>query len=266
MHTKYDTFIERARGRWKELVEDLPVDHQARMPKGHCEFSFEILDVDPIPTLRKLRELLKGADSTQLTGWGPFCYMSYASDQFEPYSANGQIETWLGSPDFLRILGGFDILGAINYATCDFWRADLDGFIFLRRGYQEDCDKRIELGTGFTCEKPICNIAEAMLYVARFSKLCGNDNPVIITRCFYSGLRGRELKNIGHPQTTHGLHVCHVDTTRLEIQATVEEIEGTLEEVVHRLLRPLYELFSRYELKMHKVEKVIRDLKQHRYE
>ena len=250
----YDTFVADAKKQWEKLVETLPADHQARMPRGHYEISFHILDFDPTPTLQKFRERLKKADEERLTGWGPFCYKD--DTPFEPYNANGQIETWLGNPD--------RPFPDRTSETCDFWRADPAGFMFLQRGYQEDCEQNIEPGTRVFPDQPICIVAEAMLYVARFSRLHRNNNRAIITRCFYSGLQGRELKNIRHPRVTHGSWVCRVGETNLKRQATVEEIEDNLAEVVYPLLQPLYELFSFYELKMHMVVKIIEDLKRGR--
>ena len=255
-HVKHDIFVEGARQRWKELVENLPAKNQAKMPRGHYEFSFEILGVDSIPTLEELHERLKKADEIRHTGWGPFCYAD--RDTFRPYFFNEQlIETWLGNPKG-------DWPGRTS-ATSDFWRVHPDGRMFLQRGYEEDCDEEVAPGTSFLRHQPIWNVAEVMLYVARFSRLYGNNNPVIVTKCLYSGLQGRELKDLRHLQIMHGPWVCRDDEKKLEIRATAEEIEDNLEEIVDSLLRPLYVLFSRYALEKHTVVRVIKELKRHRY-
>ena len=253
-HAKHDIFVREARQRWKELVENPHVENQARMPHGHYEFSFEILGVDPIPTLEELHERLKKADEIRHTGWGPFRYAD--RDTFRPYPFNEQlIEAWLGNPKG-------DWPGRTS-ATCDFWRVHPDGRMFLQRGYEEDCDE-VFAGKSFFREQPIRSVAEVMLYVARFSRLYGSNNPTIVTKCLYSGLQGRELKDFRHQRIMRGPWACGEYRKKLEIRATVEEIEDNLEEIVDTLLRPLYELFSRYKLEKHMVSRVIKELKRHR--
>ena len=255
-HARHDIFVREARQRWRELIENPHVEDQARMPHGHYEFSFEILGVDPIPTLEELDERLKKADEIRYTGWGPFCYAD--RDTFRPYRFNEQlIEAWLGNPKG-------DLQGRTS-ATCDFWRVHPDGLMFLQRGYEEDCDEGIEPGKSFFREQPIWSVAEVMLYVARFSRLYGSNNPTIVTKCLYSGLQGRELKDFQHLRIMSGFWSCGEYRKKLEIRATVEEIEDNLEEIVDILLRPLYALFLSYELEKNMVSRVIKELKRHRF-
>jgi hypothetical protein len=247
-------FIGDAQQRWQELIEPLPPDDAARMPLGHYELSFEILDVPPAPNLVELRRRLDAARQIRHTGWGPF--LSLHREPFEPHPFEGLIETWLGAPEAERRLR--------TPAHCDFWRAHPDGRLFLQRGYDEDESERVQPGTCIDITLPIWRVGEAMLHAARLSQTFG-DNPTIVVRCNYSGLQGRFLTSIDHRRLVFDNHICNGREATIEMQATATEIDQNLTEVLHPMLVPFYERFSFFELSMQVVVEEIEGLRRGRF-
>ncbi len=250
-----DQFVTYARNRWRGLVEPLEANDVARMPFGHFEFAFEILDVAAAPTLAELRRRIDEAARVRHTGWPPFVSLDRA--EFAPHVADGMIETWLGA-DVERQLR--------DPAHCDFWRASPAGRLFLQRGYQEDVEdaRGRTPGTLFGATLPIWRVGEAALYVSRLARLFG-DNPSILIRCRYTGLRGRTLASFDSGRMFLDDRTCNDPEVSLGTQATATELDDNLAEVVHPLLVPLYERFAFFELPMRMVVEELEAMRRGRF-
>lgn len=246
-------FVTDAQKKWQELIEPLPEQDVARMPQGHYELAFEILDVPVAPNLVELLRRLDEAGQIRHTGWGPF--VNLHRKHFEPYSFEGLIETWLGTLKEGRLLR--------TPAYCDFWRAHPDGRMFLQRGYIEDESKHVQPGTCIDITLPIRRVGEAMLHVARLARTFG-DNPTIVVRCHYTGIQNRFLTSINHRRLMSDNHVCNDRDATIETQATATEIDDNLAEILHPMLLPFYERFSFFELSMQVVVEEIERLRQKR--
>lgn len=246
-------FTDDARRRWQELIDPLPADDTARMPFGYYELGFEILEVPPAPNLRELRRRMDEAGALRHTGWGPFVRID--REPLSPYAVDGMIESWLGVPE--------DNLARAP-KHCDFWRAHPDGRLFLQRGLDEDGTDRWVAGANFSLTTPIWRVGEAVLFVARLARLFG-ENPSILVRCRYTGLRDRVLATFGGRYLLLDNRVCKDNEAALETLATATEIDGNLAEVLHPFLAPLYERFSFFELSMRMVVEELEKMRRGRF-
>ena len=230
-------FADAARERWKALIDPLPADDAARTPNGHYEISFEIQGVPTIQTLGELRSRLEQAGQIRHTGWGPF--VNLHRDPLAPKVVDGLIEAWVGAPDAERFQR--------DAAHCDFWRVNRQSEFFLLRGYDEDATERVRPGQAFDATLPVWRVGEAMLFAARFAREL-DDNPPIAVQCKYAGLSGRALTSLDGRRAFFDDRRAFDNEVVLSAQATAEEFEDNLTEVLHPMLTPLYERFGFFEL------------------
>ena len=239
-------FTRTARLRWANLVEDLPANDPARFPHGHYTLGFEILSNKGLPSLSEVRRAMQQASAVKHTGWGPFALAQRT--EFEPRIVDGAIEAWFGLP-VERLLGR-------DPAHVDYWRADVTGKLVLLRGYEEDGQvgltpgrPGLTPGTVFDITLPVWRVGEAILYVGRLAECFGdNDDLPFLVHCRYSGLRGRTLVHLEGRRMILDTYRCADDEVTLTRQITRAQARDNLVEVLHRLLSPLYERFSFFEL------------------
>lgn len=253
-HDAFDGFCVQADRRWHQLVNLLPANDPARMPIGYYRISFEILEVQVVPTFLELRNRMDQARRIKHTGWGPF--VSLTRLDLAPNIVDDAIEAWLGVPEAPR--------GDRSAEHCDFWRASRRGFFVLQRGYDEDSFENVEPGTLLDMTMPIWRVGEALLYASRLAHLFGNV-PKIFFRVEYAGLRNRELGLLTRMGARRAGHVSDEDTLALEGQATAAEMDDNLVEVLHTLLAPLYERFSFFELTLDLVAREIEKMRNGRF-
>jgi hypothetical protein len=162
---------------------------------------------------------------------------------WEPYAHDDFIEAWVGNP----------IRENLNPSHCDFWRASRDGKLFTVRGYSEDGHDPVPPGQFIDLTLPVWRIGEGLLFAARVAE---QDNAVsqIAIRCRFTGLRNRRLTSVDGQRILLDGYVSRTDEVLLNASATLEQIRDNLSEIVHRLLIPLYERFSFFELPFQLVE------------
>jgi len=112
-------YMDSARGRWHQLIENLPIDDPARLPLGHYEIGFELVGVE-CASVTELRSRLAAAGQIKHTGWGPF--VSLTREPLSPKPVQGGIEAWIGNPGVDR--------PRRDPAHCDFWHAHPAGHLF----------------------------------------------------------------------------------------------------------------------------------------
>lgn len=240
--------------RWQSLIQPLPVDDPARLSHGYRELAFEIRNVAAAPSLAELRRRLDVAGQTRLTGWHPF--LTLDRQPFAPRIVNGLIEVWLGATDGDRALH--------DAAHCDFWRASVEGRFYMIRGFEEDVPDGRVPGTLFDLTLPIWRIAEPLLHVARLARLFeGQATIVMLGR--YVGLANRTLTSLDNLRRVREGRRSADDEVELSLTATVTEIEDNLAELLHPILRPLYERFDFFELPMNLVAEELAGLRRGRY-
>jgi hypothetical protein len=173
-----------------------------------------------------------------------------------PRVVDGLIEAWLGPPDGDRFQR--------DAAHCDFWRVNRDSQFFLLRGFDEDATERVRPGQAFDATLPIWRIGEAMLFVARFARAL-DENPLISVRCKYVGLSGRTLTSVSGRRAFFGDRRTVDDEALLSAQATAEEFEDNLTEVLHPMLVPLYERFDFFDLPLRLVAEELTEMRRNRF-
>ena len=118
----------------------------------------------------------------------------------------------------------------------------------------------MKAGAVFDLTLPIWRVGETLLVVARLARLFG-ENPEIMVICQYSGLKNRRLVSMRGFLDIFDVQGSADDTVTLEAQATAQQIEDNLIEVLHSMLLPLYERFSFFELDSRLVAQEKNDLK-----
>jgi len=231
-------FTHAARERWTRLTLSLPKDDPARFPHGHYTLGFEVLAKRGLPSLRELLNAMKEAGRLKHTGWGPFVIAQRT--EYAPNIVDGAIEAWFGA-DVERVLGR-------DPAHVDYWRGDATGKFVLMRGYEEDGLPKVTPGTVFDITLPVWRVGEAILYIGRLAECFGDDNLSFLVRCRYQGLRNRTLTHLEGRRMILDTRRCADDDVTLTRQVTRAQVRDNLVEVLHRMLAPLYERFSFFEL------------------
>ena len=243
--------------RWAELASDLPVESPPRFPNGCYEMGFALVGAPPVADLAELQDRLGAARRIKLSGWTPFLEMQVGG--WEPYPFDDFIEAWTGRP----IADG-------SYSPseyCDFWRASLDNMLYTIRGHLEDGEwargKGYDPGTALDFNSPIMAIAEGILFANRFAEGFEGVEQIAV-RCRFTGLNGRSLARIS---TLYGIvareHISRTDEVVLTSQVTLQQAQDNLPEVVHGLLRPLFEKFGFYGLNLDQVQSSLRQMRRY---
>lgn len=249
-------FTHAALERWIRLTVPLPADDPARFPQGHYTLGFEILSHTGVPSLSELRRAMQQASTVKHTGWGPFALASRT--EFEPRIVDGAIEAWFGLP--------VDRVLRRDPAHVDYWRADATGKLVLLRGYDEDgMQDRLTPGTGFDITMPVWRVGEAILYIGRLAESFGDDDLSFLVRCRYQGLRGRQLVHVEGRRMILDTYRCADDDVTLAQQITRAQARDNLIEVLYRLLSPLYERFSFWELSERMVAEEVERMTRNRF-
>lgn len=244
-------FVEESRARFQQRVMVLPPDAPERHLLGSYECAFEIQGV-PAVGLAELSRKLEKASSEKLTGWGPFVNLTRAP--IAPVPANGAIEAWLGNPKD----------GVSDARHADFWRASPDGRLYLLRAIDEDYHSKLQPGKALEITLPIWRVGETILFVSRLAKEWADD-PRISIRIEYAGLEGRVLGAYLGTRSGMNSRVCHTDKIVLQGEATAKEIAENTVEVLHPLLKPLYELFEFYEIPVNFIVEELDNMRQRKF-
>ncbi len=240
-----------ARGRWEEKVRNEPDDSPARFPYGYYEMAFSLIGATPANSLDELRNRLSDAGRVDLSGWPPFLY---ASGQARPH--DDFVEAWLGQPDHN------DRRHRESYQY-DFWRASRDGKLYTIRGYREDDERDHNKPPGrmFHVTLPIWRVGEGLLFANRFATTFEEVDQIAVY-CRFAGLENRCL--VSTPFLNALLRMgdpCSTGEIILTGQITQQQVQDNLAEVLHPLLRPLYEKFDFYELSFDQVAKELQHLR-----
>ena len=246
-----------AYNRWNELAANLQHDSPSRFPLGFYEMGFALIGA--ISTdLPQLRMRLAAARSIAFSGWPPFLDIT-GEHGFYPY--DGFIEAWIGRPADSQMWN--------DPAHADFWRASVDGNLYTIRGYIEDSelaqDRGRPPGTEFTTSVPCIRLAEGILFASRLADQFEGVEQIAI-RCRFTGLQGRSLILVDHPIapfTSIG-PVTHDPQVLLTGQVSLQQVHDNLIEVIHGLVRPLYERFGFYEIPISHVQDMLMKMRRYR--
>jgi hypothetical protein len=228
--------------RWRELIAPLPAGDPARMASGHYTIGYLIAPSPERVPLRQLRDIL-GEVVLQFTGWPAWWVPTRPGHQ--PRVHDDVLEAFMGS--------GTD-RAFPDPAHSDFWRADPDGRMFLRRGFVEDSNPdRMEPGTGIEVWAPPLRVGEALLHAGRLARRLDRAEGEILLRVDWSGLQGRRLTSTLAPEyfAPGQADACSQATVSGNVRIRVADIpfdaSGSVAasaKALTELLAPLYVLFD----------------------
>lgn len=247
-------FCDEAREQWSELSGTLPDNSPGRFPQGYYEMGFALNGVDAAEGLAQLQDNLNHARRIRLTGWTPF--LSMTTPEWSPYPYENFIDAWVGRP----VQGRDDH----DPAHSDFWRAAPDGKLYTIRGYLEDAHEGTEPGQVFDITLPVWRIAEGVLFARRFAETYEDVESILIC-CRFTGLQGRRLVSLNRNRAVFGDDICLSDEINLKAQATPQQVDDNLVEIIHQLLLPLYERFNFFRLAPVLVEEELAGLRRGRF-
>jgi hypothetical protein len=223
------------------------------MPHGRYEFTFEIIGVPTAKSLTELNRLIEKTAEVRHTGWSPFIILS--RQPIGPAAVDGVIQTWIGTPKE----------SGRRTNNVDFWRAHPDGRLFQVRAYDEDDTDRFAPGTVFSLTTPIWRFGDALLFVARLAREWG-DNPTILFKAEYHGLKGRELRVLDRNRAPLSYpRISQTETVVVRGEATASQILDNTEEVLRGALAPVYEAFDFFVLPFQVIVQEVADLKAGRF-
>lgn len=258
VETDYDRvsgWLEGSVMRWRELADELPDGHAARLPDGYYAVAYEIIgDFDP-PAGAELLDVLRRG-TVRHTGWPPFWVPT--REGIEPYPLDGNVECWLGRGSRMQ-----------TPAHSDFWRASPSARLFLIRGYQEDSRERrdVDPGTEFGITLPVWRMGEVLLHAASIARQFGAENARVVMVAEWTGLHGRSLTTFGS-QTRFFPPIDYVsrqDTYRTSLEVQADQIEDALPELVDRIVRPLFALFDFFDLPPTLVAEELAEMRRHHF-
>lgn len=223
--------------RWQQLTSDLAGDHAARFPRGYYALGYKLIsdELMPVDGAQLLDRLRRG--TVRYTGWPQFWVPT--REDIAPYVYDDSIECWIGRDR------------QDDAAHSDFWKVARDGRFFLIRGHQEDTmgDVGRPAGGGFDITLPTWRVGEALLHASNMAQQFDVPNARVAMIVEWTGLANRQLVTWGNPnRMLFGGHRAHQGVFRKDISFRANTVPDTLPELVNLIVRPLYELFSFFEL------------------
>ncbi|MCL5104345.1 MAG: ATP-binding protein [Armatimonadetes bacterium] len=226
-----------AYSRWKSRVDsELANEKPSRYAAGTWSIAYAVVGDFDYPDLPQLRQIL-GQIVGHETGW-PVWWVAQNNEKLKPHPYNGLVEC------FLRDTSSADAMHS------DFWQASPEGMLFELRGYESDCDSRIEPGTILDVLEPIRLVGECLLHAERFVNALAVADASILMHALWEGLSGRVLKfwfgDFGRRIYDLDYYKIEQDSIESEILVPVEKITTNLPELVQNVTQPLYEAFNFY--------------------
>ena len=246
-----------AHDRWQALISGEKVDAPCRFPRGYYEMSFALVDAQPTEDLRTVKDRMRTADQTNLTGWPPF--MDIGIRGLSPRPHEDFLEAWLGGlPD--------DRERFTDSNTCDYWRASRDGRLYTIRGYDEDVSEGDTPADGILyVTSPFSGVAEGLLFAHRLAETYGEVEQIAV-HCRFTGLDGRQMVT---PRRAHAIlrqvHTSATEAIELSGQIRVDQIGDTLAEWLHTFFQGFYEKFYFFPLTIDTVAKQLQRLRGSRF-
>ena len=248
-----------ANDRWEALVSNEPDDAASRFPQGYYEMGFALVGAKPANSLAELQDRLDVARQIKLSGWTPFLALRVPGH--DPYPHEDFVEAWVGrsvQDDWMTN----------DPSHSDFWRVSRDGKLYTIRGYSED-NPRNHFASGlmnnngpvFYIPLPILRIGEGLLFASRFAETFEEVDQIAI-RCRFTGLNDRCLAHEYNNYSSY--YISRTNEVVLTGQATLQQVQDNLAEIIHPLLSKLYDYFNFFSLQFNLVSEVLKELRNNR--
>ena len=250
-------YCDSAYRRWTEIVSMEPPASPSRFPTGYYEMGFALVDAVPAEELVQLRDRLKAAHRTKLSGWSPFLDMQVP--ELSPYAHEDFVEAWLGRPIENKLLR--------DSVYCDYWRASLDGKLYTIRGYTEDSEwirnRGYEPGKVMDIDTPILRVTEGLLFASRLAEYFESVQSIAVN-CKFSGLSARCLVSL-NPMLENlwpSQFISRTPSSELpSIHVEPVRIRDNLPEIIYELLKSCYARFNCFELSLSQVQRTLEILR-----
>ena len=218
---------------WRQKVDKFPEDDPRRLKNGFWTVTFSINPFQA-ESLDKLNTVLY-REMPWITGHPPFSHSGYIAPG-SPKAQGDCIIAYLGESAETK-----------NW-DCGFWRICKDGKAFSLRPMLEDSPSYNNPSGNpfFEWTYPICCATEILKYIEILSGHFSNENEnasfhLIIN---YYHTRNRELQQYGYKYNLVDGSICYSDSLNSSIKEPVTKIETNIEELILRLLIPIYEQFN----------------------
>ena len=252
---KFAAFQDQARTRWDTRVASMPRDAPPRFPFGYYDAAFAIKGDFERKSLRELSEIISTTVRNH-SGWPPF--LTINRKPHAPRPVDGAVECWVGPESE----GSYAVP-----AHHDFWRISPEGFLFTRRGYQEDGRYNdMQPGKFLDITSPTWRLGEAVLEAGYIASALGATDANIICHGKWTGLSGRSLTSHGNPNRRLSRH-CVAEQSIYEAEETIalSALSDALPELVFKILFPLYELFDFFKLPKRLVEEELSSMRRNQF-
>ena len=244
-NAELETWTEENLTRWQERIAHLDPNDPRRFQSGYWYTSYLIEPFEP-PSLVELREQFD-RQMPKYSGWPPFTFLH--RDDRRPQPHGETIEAWMGEGD--------------DGWHSDFWRVARDGRAFLLRPMQED---RPDYGSSvipgpprptFDWVLPIYRVAELLKQLEAFASINGGGESNFDLILKYEGTAGRTLWRTDEHYWLDEHGPSNMEALSSQISANVAELEFNLNEIVWKLLQPIYAQFNFAELPKELVDRVV---------
>lgn len=227
-----ESFFAASLKRWRELNDQLPAGHPAKIEKGFFIFSARLIGTSKSLGAQAILEANQSA--RRYTGWPTF--VTDYQEATRPRLVSGSIEAWLAN------------VSHPDVGHADFWRIAPEGNFFLLRGYQEDSTDSLrgfaQPGTVLDITLPVWRLGEFLLRIGDLGQAMFEGDYSVVVLCGWHGLAGRRLSVHNTRRFFAGTYRSSEDVVRTTGQFTRQAISDLLPETVRTLTLPLYEHFD----------------------
>lgn len=230
-----DNFNNECLTSWKAINDNLSENDPAKITLGHYSISCEILGQTKGQTPKQILSSIEGL--RRYTGWPVFIAL-HQPDTKPRFIANG-IQASLIKLQFPDV------------GHADFWRIDPNGFLYLLRGYQEDCLEKLSgvtnvraPGTGIDLTIPVWRVAEFLLRTEELARTMYEDGFSLRVKCEWTGLNKRELFMFNPRRMIYGAYRCETESVVTQGIFTQNVVTDMLADTVRALTIDLYNHFD----------------------
>lgn len=140
--------------------------------------------------------------------------------------------------------------------------------LYTIRGYIEDGQLAEQRGrppgTEFTNSVPSLKIAEGLLFAGRLAAEYEGAEQIAVL-CRFTGLKGRSLLLVDNPEPFVDIGPRIQDSeVILAGEVSIQQVHDNLTEVIHSLVRPLYEPFGFYEIPISHLQNMLMKMRRFR--
>ena len=238
-------WIDDCLNRWRERTVALDDDDPRRFNTGYWYVAY-ILDSFHAPSLVELRQQMD-LGMPKYSGWPPFTFL-HRPDR-RPQAFGESIEAWMGADD--------------DGHHSDYWRVTRDGKAFLLRPMQEDSpDYGSNVTPGpprptFDWVLPIFRMTEVLKQLESFAHQNDSRDSNFDLAITYVGTAGRTLWRVDREFWLDECGPCISEEISNRIRASVPELEFNLNELLWKLLQPIYAQFDFADLERELIDRVV---------